>query len=93
MKVKYLKRVKAFLKRANDHYSRLILHEALGSNPDLETLQMYAEDLTDTSYVCDLFLDGYYVEAYSFWYDLDIDPREYFPNWFCGLLEQAEDLE
>jgi hypothetical protein len=60
---------------------------------DRELAVMYANDLADVMYVCYSIKNGNYIEAHNFWWDMDTDPRDMFPNTLINALDKLSDYE
>lgn len=60
---------------------------------DLELATMNASDLADIMYVCYGIKNGNYIEAHNYWWDMDTDPRDMFPNTLIDILDRLSDYE
>lgn len=60
---------------------------------DRELAVMYANDLADVMYVCHAIKNGNYIEAHNFWWDMDTDPRDMFPNTLINILDKLSDYQ
>jgi len=60
---------------------------------DRELAVMIANDLAEIMYVCYEIKNGNYIEAHNFWWDMDTDPRDMFPNTLTDILDRLSDYE
>jgi hypothetical protein len=60
---------------------------------DRELAVMSANDLADIMYVCHAVKNGNYIEAHNYWWDMDTDPRDMFPNTLIDILDRLSDYE
>ena len=60
---------------------------------DREIAVMLANDLAEIMYVCYAIKNGNYIEAHNFWWDMDTDPRDMFPNTLIDTLDRLSDYE
>lgn len=60
---------------------------------DRELAVVFANDLADIMYVCYNIKNGNYCEAHNFWWDMDTDPRDMFPNTLIDALDRLSDYE
>ena len=44
-------------------------------------------------YVCHAIKNGNYIEAHNFWWDMDTDPRDMFPNTLINILDRLSDYQ
>ena len=63
------------------------------SNGDRELAVMIAQDLAEIMYVCHAIKNGNYIEAHNFWWDMDTDPRDMFPNTLINILDKLSDYQ
>lgn len=60
---------------------------------DRELAVMTANDLAEIMYVCHAVKNGNYCEAHNYWWDMDTDPRDMFPNTLINVLDKLSDYE
>lgn len=60
---------------------------------DRELAVMIANDLAEIMYVCYEIKNGNYCSAHNFWWDMDTDPRDMFPNTLVNALDKLSDYE
>ena len=60
---------------------------------DLELATMNASDLADVMYVCYGIKNGNFIEAHNYWWDMDTEPRDMFPNTLIDILDRLSDYE
>ena len=60
---------------------------------DRELAVMMAQDLAEIMYVCHAIKNGNYIEAHNFWWDMDTDPRDMFPNTLINILDKLSDYQ
>lgn len=60
---------------------------------DRELAVMTAQDLAEIMYVCHAIKNGNYIEAHNFWWDMDTDPRDMFPNTLINILDKLSDYQ
>lgn len=60
---------------------------------DRELAVMNANDLADIMYVCYGIKNGNYCEAHNYWWDMDTQPRDMFPNTLIDILDRLSDYE
>lgn len=76
----------AFLSRATAIMLKR-MRDGARDNNDLQTLEMYANDLATIMHVCYLIKHQDYVNAYEMQRDMDTEPRDLFPNRLVNALE------
>lgn len=60
---------------------------------DRELAVMSANDLADVMYVCYEIKNGNYIAAHNYWWDMDTDPRDMFPNTLTDILDRLSEYE
>lgn len=83
-----------FIKRAQSYYHKILKRDSNpNQEPDSDLLKMYCKDLSDSLLVCYLVKAEDFIGAHKIWYKMDTDPRDFFPNGLCDILEELSDAQ